>query len=226
MISKINILIGESQAIIRDGLYMILKDEPDFEITGCTADTDTLMKKASEQKPDVFLLDTDLPPNGGNEALRIIKDIYPLIPVIMLASDTNEDKIIDSIKKGTTGYIFKNVETEHLFYSIRQCVNGHIVLPSTIRKNLMMYLQNEPSSPIPVKLEEHGIILNNREHDIIKLLAEGQTNEQIAKNLYLSNGTVKNYVSKLYRKTKVNNRSELMAYIYSLMNEANGNKLF
>ncbi|QFK71071.1 response regulator transcription factor [Pradoshia sp. D12] len=216
--SKINILIGESQAIIRDGLFMILKDEHDFEMTGCAGDTDSLIKMMSEQKPDVILLDSNLPPNGGNEALAIIKNAYPSSQIIMLAADTNEDEIIDSIKKGTTGYILKNVETKHLLYSIRQCVNGHIVLPSIIQKNLIMYLQNEPSSPIPIKLEKQGINLNDREHDIIKLLSEGHTNEQIAHYLFLSNGTVKNYVSQLYRKFKVNNRSELMAYIYSLVN--------
>jgi two-component system, NarL family, response regulator DegU len=217
-VSKINILIGESQAIIRDGLFMILKDEHDFEMTGCAADTDSLIKMTSEQKPDVILLDTNLPPNGGNEALEIIKNTHPASQVIMLAADTNEDKIIDSIKKGTSGYILKNVETKHLLYSIRQCMNGQIVLPSIIQKMLIMYLQNEPSSPIPIKLEQQGINLNDRELDIIKLLSEGHTNEQIAQYLFLSNGTVKNYVSQLYRKFKVNNRSELIAYLYSLMN--------
>ena len=214
----INILIAERQAIIRDGLYRILKDEHDFEITGCAADTTSLMKMVSEheKEPDLILLDTELSPNGGNEVLECIKKCYPSIQVIMLASDQNEENIIDSIKKGTTGYILKNIETEHLLYSIRQCVNGHIVLPSSIQKNLIMYLQNEPSSPISITLQQQGINLNDREQEIIELLSEGQTNEQIAQYLYLSIGTVKNYVSQLYRKFNVNNRSELMAYLYSL----------
>ena len=214
----IKIFIAERQAIIRDGLYRILKEEQDFEITGSAADAHSLIKMVSEQKPDLILLDAELPPCGGNEVLENIKNNHPSIQVIMLASDRNEENIIDSIKKGTTGYILKNIETEHLLYSIRQCVNGHIVLPSIIQKNLIMYLQNEPSSPISITLQQQGIILNDREQDIIALLSEGQTNEQIAQYLFLSIGTVKNYVSQLYRKFKVNNRSELMAYLYSLTN--------
>ena len=217
-VNKINVLIGVSQAIIRDGLFMILNDEYDFEMIGSAADTNSLLILASSQKPDIILLDTDLPPYGGIKALELIKNTYPFIQVIMLASNTNEEYIIDSIKKGTTGYIMKNVETEYLLYSIRQCVNGHIVLPAIIQNKLIMYLHNGPTSPIPIKLKEKGIILNDREQDILKLLSEGQTNEQIAQYLFLSIGTIKNYVSQLYRKFKVSNRSELIAYLYSLMN--------
>ena len=216
--NKIKVLIAVKQAIIRDGLFMILKEENDFELTGSAGDTNSLATLASSQKPDVILLDTELLPNGGIKALELLNNSCPSSQVIMLSSDTNEDYIIDCIKKGITGYVMKNVETEYLLYSIRQCVNGHIILPSIIQKKLILYLHNGPTSLIPIKLKEKDIILNDREQDILNLLSEGQTNEQIAQHLFLSIGTVKNYVSQLYRKFKVSNRSELIAYVYSFMN--------
>ena len=206
------------QAIIRDGLCMILKDVNDFELTGSTGDINSLVTLAFSQKPDVILLDAEMHLNGGIKALELLDNSCPTSQVIMLSSDTSEDYIIDCIKKGISGYIMKNVETEYLLYSIRQCVNGHIILPSIIQKKLILYLHNGPTSLIPIKLKEKDIILTDREQDILNLLSEGHTNEQIAQHLFLSIGTVKNYVSQLYRKFKVGNRSELIAYVYSFMN--------
>jgi len=226
MKEKISILIADDQPIIRDGLATILSLEEDMEIVGKANDGKEAVELARLTNPSILLIDIRMPVMNGIEAVREIKSFLPELPVVMLTTFSEQEYIIDALKAGASGYLLKDMDTDQLISSIRSFVSGHIIFPVGIKDFLMNHStiasDGTPTSEgksIFLLLEQKGISFSEREKELLDLVLMGKTNEDISKEFYLSVGTIKNYLGAIYKKIGINSRSELMAYIYSLLKE-------
>ncbi|MDQ0156272.1 response regulator transcription factor [Robertmurraya andreesenii] len=226
MKEKISILIADDQPIIRDGLATILSLEEDMEIVGKANDGKEAVELARLTNPSILLIDIRMPVMNGIEAVREIKRFLPELPVVMLTTFSEQEYIIDALKAGASGYLLKDMDTDQLISSIRSFVSGHIIFPVGIKDFLMNHSSTAsdgtPTSEgksIFLLLEQKGISFSEREKELLDLVLMGKTNEDISKEFYLSVGTIKNYLGAIYKKIGINSRSELMAYIYSLLKE-------
>ncbi|WP_230158624.1 response regulator transcription factor [Peribacillus sp. Bi96] len=167
--------------------------------------------------PDVILLDAQSSGKHGQVVMPILKETHPTIPVVIFTACPEDHYLIEAMCHGVAGYVLQSSGMKQLVMAIHQCANGQIVYPASFKSLLMKKLQqdDEEKSSVPVDevIEKLGAF-SKREYELLILLTEGQTNQQISKRLFLSIGTVKNYVSRLYKKLNVRNRPELMALLY------------
>lgn len=204
---KISVLLADDQALIRDGLKAILGSGSDIQIAGEASNGKEAISKLAECKPDVILMDIRMPEMDGVEATGYIKKNFPDIKVIILTTFDDDDYIFKAMSYGASGYLLKDIQGEELVSAIRSSMKGNVILPGKIAEKITSRLSSINSTP-NVKIDE----FTEREMDIIKLLMEGKSNSDIAKQLYLSNGTVKNYVSQIYMKINVSDRANAILY--------------
>ena len=223
----IRVLIVVNQPIIREGLATILSNQEDMKVVGKAQNGLEAVQLVDDCQPDVVLLDMQMPVISGLDSLVAIKESHPHTPIIMLTTFLDPVYICEALRKGASGYILKDVELEQLVMSIRQCVKGQIVFPASIQsvfmtqRDLVVTSTQAKADSVCLKDEllKRGMHLNEREYSLLVLLAKGNSNQQIANELFLSIGTVKNYISKLYRKMNVSNRHEIMAVVHQLLKE-------
>ncbi|SHJ28321.1 two component transcriptional regulator, LuxR family [Dethiosulfatibacter aminovorans DSM 17477] len=203
----IKIMLADDQTLLRDGLKTIINFQEDMEVTEQASNGREAVDTALAAKPDVILMDIRMPEMDGVEAVRIIKDENPDIKIIMLTTFDDDDYVVDAIYYGAEGYLLKDIDTEKLLGFIRDVSRGETVLPSNIAAKLAKKIKMERSTSENVTLNAGE--LTNREKEIGLLLAEGLTNSEISQKLYLSNGTVKNYISSIYSKFNTSNRTKV-----------------
>ncbi|MGG3479034.1 response regulator transcription factor [Peribacillus frigoritolerans] len=156
----------------------------------------------------------------GNEMDLLDSDHTSVMPDVIFTDYSENHYLIEAIGHGAAGYVLQDGGTKQVLSAIRQCANGQIVYPASFKSILMKKLERDVERS-PVTLEKAiGKLgaFSKREHELLILLTQGETNQQISKKLFLSIGTVKNYISRIYRKLNVNNRPELMALLYGLQN--------
>lgn len=213
----IKIMLADDQNLLRDGLKTIIDFQDDMEVTLQASNGREAVDTALSSPPDVILMDIRMPEISGVEATRIIKEENPDIKVIMLTTFDDDDYVVDAIYYGAEGYLLKDIETEKLLGFIRDVARGETVLPSKIAAKLAKKIRKErfPTRNSNLHIEE----LTEREKDIGLLLAEGLTNSEISQRLYLSNGTVKNYISSIYSKFNTSNRTKVGLMIKEMTNQ-------
>ncbi|MBT2645825.1 response regulator transcription factor [Bacillus sp. ISL-34] len=204
------------------GLEGIIKKEADIKIIGITGNEMDLLDSdhTSSVMPDVILIDARSSGKYGQEVMPILKEKHPSTPIVIFTAYSEDHYLIEAICHGATGYVLQNGGMKQLLSAIRQCANGQIVYPASIKSILMKKLQQDVErSPVTLDkaIEKLGAF-SKREYELLVLLTQGETNQQISKKLFLSIGTVKNYISRIYRKLNVNNRPELMALLYRFQN--------
>lgn len=222
---KIKVIIADDQALMRDGLKMLLNMEDDIEVIGTAKDGRESVSLVDELNPDLVLMDIRMPNMSGVEATRIIKERYPGIIVLALTTFNDEEYIIDILNYGAKGYLLKDMDSEKLSQSIRDAFNGNLIMPSEVAVKLAQnILKNnnknelgEPSyipSPVMNRMKAE-FELTQRELEIAAMLAQGFTNKQIASALYISEGTVKNNVSTIYSKIGISDRTAAAIFLKS-----------
>ncbi len=217
--NPIKVLIADDQPVFCEGLAVLLELEPDIKVAACAANGTEAVKLAEKHRPDVVLMDLRMPNMGGLTATRIIKSDFPGIQVLMLTTFSEDEYIVESVKIGASGYLLKDADTEQIIRGIRDCHAGQLLLPSSFHSMLAGQLEaRRPADsrpPLPA-----GVLdaLTRTEDDILGLLLEGKKNKEIAEQLYLSVGTVKNYLSGLYKKLNVRSRREVLALLKNLEN--------
>lgn len=197
--NPISVLIVDDQALIREGLCALLNRQADIEIVGCATNGREAYHKTLALMPNVILMDISMPEVSGVDATRIIKDEFPEIVIIMLTTFDNDEYIIQAMSYGASGYLLKDITGEALVAAIRNGFHGNIVFPGKIAAKLMAHIDQ------PHKITHQDF--SDRERDIITLLLSGRSNKEIADELYLSVGTVKNYISQIYLKLDVKDRA-------------------
>lgn len=232
-------MITEDQRLMREGLKTLLDLEQDLTVVELAENGKDALEKLQGAQPDVILMDIRMPVMDGVEATRIIKEEYPKVKVLILTTFDDDEFIIEALKSGAVGYILKDLSSEKLVAAIRDAYNGNSIMQpeiaakiishitgtskDTLGKNMDVEISHEVSQteeqgglkwkkPANFKERNNKSELTDREKDILNLVGEGMSNTEIAKKLYISVGTVKNYISNLYSKLEVDDRSKLTLY--------------
>lgn len=211
--NKIKVLIVDDHSLVRQGLSQILSLEPDLEVVGEAKDGEECLLKVKELKPDVTLLDINMPNVNGIKALRKLKDMNQETKVIILTFHEEIEYLFETFNLGANGYIVKDAESDVLIHGIREVYNGVSYVYPTMAEGdanqLNMLRKGE------IKGTESPVVkLTKREYEILTLIADGMNNKDIANTLFISEKTVKNHVSNIFKKIKVNDRTQAAIYAY------------
>jgi Response regulator containing a CheY-like receiver domain and an HTH DNA-binding domain len=202
---EIKILIADDQTLMRDGLKTILELEENFRIIGTAKDGEEALAFCKKKSPDLVLMDIRMPKMDGVECTKILKNLYPEIIVLILTTFNDVNYIVKALNYGAAGYILKDIEGDELVKAINDAYKGSLMLPSSVAKKLVEKL----SENTKVKPKEKKLLLDfsEREVEVAKMLSMGFNNRQIASSLFISEGTVKNYISNVYSKLGTSDRT-------------------
>ena len=198
------VIICDDQAIVRDGLAMLLKLEPDIDIVGTAEDGAEAVEMVADKAPDLILMDLKMPIMNGVEATRQIMMKYPEVKVLVLTTYADDEWVFDAIQAGASGYLLKDTPREELIKAVRGTVTGKAYVDPTIARKVLEQVssrQTQPGTLITSKLTE-------REVEVLRLIAKGLSNADIADRLFLSDGTVRNHVSAILAKLGVSDRTQ------------------
>jgi DNA-binding NarL/FixJ family response regulator len=213
---KIKVMLVDDQELLREGLKTIINTQEDMEVIAEAGNGEKALSSMTEVTPDVILMDIQMPVMNGVKATAAIKKLHPQVVIVVLTTFDNDDFIIDALANGATGYLLKDISGPHLVRAIRDAWEGQLLLPGSIAAKLAARVtgQNTPITP----LKQDGLsTLNDRELEIGALLAQGLSNRQIAKSLFLTEGTVKNYISEIYSKLGTSNRTQVSLLLQQLI---------
>ena len=205
MSDKIHVVIADDHTLFREGLAGIIGGTDDFEVVGQAGTTQEAVQLARDLLPDIILLDIDMP-GGGLEAARIIADELPVTRIVVLTSSEEDDHLIGALKIGARAYILKGVAARELIRILRAVWAGESYVPPILAASLLLEMreahsqQKQSASP----LDE----LTPRERQILEGLAAGLSNKEIGEQLFLSEKTVKHYMTNILQKLQVRNRVE------------------
>ncbi len=200
----IKVVICDDQAIIRDGLEMLLKLEKDIDVIGLAQDGAEAVILVAHTSPDLVLMDLKMPGMNGVEATRRIRAQHPQIKVLVLTTYDDDAWVFDAIRAGASGYLLKDTPREKVLEAIRGTVTGKSYVDPLVMGKLLEQVagdQIKPSTAITQKLTE-------REKEVLRLLARGLVNIEIASQLHLSEGTVRNHISAIFSKLDVADRTQ------------------
>lgn len=207
---KIRIIIADDHKLFRDGLRMLMSSEDNIEIIAEASNGRELIEKAMEEEPDLILTDIAMPEINGITAAKEIKDINPKIPIIILSMYNSEDFIMDAIHIGAKGYLPKDVSPDELFMAINKVHQGEEYFSADISSKVMKSFINQTriKSGRKTKLPT----LTDREIEVVKLIAEGFLNKEIADKLNISIRTVDTHKTNILRKLKLKSSVEIAKY--------------
>ncbi len=207
----IRVMICDDHALFRRGLMMVLESEEGVEVVGEAEDGEESIRKAAELAPDVILMDVRMPRVSGIEATRAIADVVPTARILMLTVSDEEDDLYEAIKAGANGYLLKEISIEEVASAIRAVVSGQSLISPSMASKLL----NEFTS-LAKKADERQAVptprLTERELEVLKLVAKGMSNRDIAGELYISENTVKNHVRNILEKLHLHSRMEAVVY--------------
>jgi len=205
----IKVMIADDQAIIREGIKKILSLDNEIEVVCEAANGYEVLEKLGEEFIDVILMDVRMPKMDGIQATNLVKKQYPNIKIIILTTFNEDDYIFDGIKYGISGYLLKDSEIDYIVKSIKDAFMNKMLFDSSVTPKLINALNNGEK-----QIKENDEIfrtLTAREHEILELVIDGKSNSEISNILFLSVGTVKNYISKILRKLSLQRRTQLAA---------------
>jgi DNA-binding NarL/FixJ family response regulator len=202
MADLLRVLIADDHTLFRRGLANLLNETQEFTVVGEASNGPEAVRLVSELRPDVVLMDVHMPGGGGVDAVRRLRETHPALPVIMLTVSDKDADLLAAIRAGARGYFLKNVETEELYASLRHAAAGQAVLDPSVTERLFQHIAQSAGADSPLSL---------REAEILKLIAEGCTNREIAGRLVVSENTVKTHVARILEKLGTPSRSEAVA---------------
>ncbi|MDQ7849574.1 MAG: response regulator transcription factor [Armatimonadota bacterium] len=207
--AKIRVVIADDHAVVREGVKMILSREPDIEIVGEAGNGREALDLVAKTRPHVVVMDISMPEMGGVEATRRVKEAYPKVNVLALTMHEDESYVFQLLKAGASGYVLKRGAAQDLVQAIRSAARGEAFLyPSVARSVLADYLKRVEAGE-----ERHRFDgLTEREREILALIAEGLSNQEIAQKLFISIKTVQTHRTHIMEKLDLHNRAQLVRY--------------
>ncbi|MCM3570106.1 response regulator transcription factor [Neobacillus mesonae] len=209
---KIRILIADDHHVVRRGLVFFLRTQPGLEIVGEAANGKEAVELSRSLNPDIILMDLVMPEMDGIEATKSIKKAQPKTKIMMLTSFSDQDHVIPALEAGASGYQLKDIQPDELVTSIKKMMNGENQLHPTATSLLMANLSNQDSQRKNL-IEE----LTKRELEVLKEIAKGKSNKEIAAALFITEKTVKTHVSNLLAKLELADRTQ--AALYAVKNQ-------
>ncbi len=208
---RLRVMVVDDHALFRRGLEMVLGGEPDLDLVGEASDGQEAIEKAQELMPDVVLMDVRMPRRSGIEATAQIRDLLPHVKILMLTISDEESDLYDAIKAGASGYLLKEIPIEEVAHAIRSGLAGQSRISPSMGSKLLtefaaMSQATEERPPMPAPR------LTDREMEVLRLVAQGLNNRDIAKQLYISENTVKNHIRNILEKLHLHSRMEAVVY--------------
>lgn len=200
----IRVLICDDQEVVRAGLRAILSTAPDIQVVGEASDGAEALEQLAETRPDLVLMDLKMPGVNGVQATRSIRAQYPHVHVLVLTTYDADEWVIDAVRSGAAGYLLKDTPRLGLIEAIKDTIEGKTHIDPSVAGKLFDRVAQIAPSPRTVLVDD----LSERELDVLRLLARGLNNSDIAQRLYLSEGTVRNYVSAILSKLDVSDRTQ------------------
>jgi NarL family two-component system response regulator LiaR len=214
---RVRIVLADDHPVVRQGLRAFLETQPEVEILGEAADGEEAVREVERLLPDVVLMDIVMPKIDGIEAIRRIRAISPSTQAIVLTSFADDEKIVAAVRAGAAGYLLKDARPQELINAIRAVARGEALLAPSVAARLMREL-SRPSE------DAAATILTARELEVLRLIASGRSNKEIAADLVLSEKTVKTHVSNILAKLHLADRTQAALYAVRqrLVDPANG----
>ncbi len=202
----IRLIIADDHGIVREGLAALLSPEPDIEVVGLAGTGREAIALVRAKRPNLALLDITMPDMNGLEATRHITTYYPEVRVLILTIHEEETFFFEALRAGASGYVLKGASSEELLMAIRAVHEGGVYLPPMLARHLAReYIQHHPPA-------DEQDPLTPREREILTLIAQGYTNQEIAAKLHLSLNTVKTHRRHIYEKLNLHSRAALIEY--------------
>jgi DNA-binding NarL/FixJ family response regulator len=214
--SLLRIVVADDQRAVREALATVLDAEPDFDVVGQAADGDEAIDLARRFSPDVVLMDLRMPNTDGVQATQRLSDELPNVKVVVLTTFADDSSILGALEAGATGFLTKDAGREQIALAVRSAAAGQSVLDPSVQASLLRAAQASPSAapaPSPV-VETLPDNLTPREADVLRAIAAGRSNGEIATELFISEVTVKSHINHLFAKINARSRAEAVRYAY------------
>ncbi|NJP45210.1 response regulator [Actinacidiphila epipremni] len=210
----IRVLVADDQAVVRDGVVLLLTSAEDIEVVGEAGDGRTAVRLAAELRPDVALVDLRMPLLDGAEVTARVTAAEIGVPVLILTTYADDDAVLPALRAGAGGYLTKDATGEALLAAVRDVAAGRTVLDPAVQRRLVQLVVTDPSpTPAPgMPPEAEG--LTRREIDVVRLVAQGLNNRQVAKELVVGEATVKTHLNHVLAKLAMDDRATLIAWAW------------
>ncbi|MDQ1049143.1 response regulator transcription factor [Streptomyces sp. V4I2] len=206
------VVVVDDQTVVREGIVMLLGLLPGIEVVGAAGDGDEAVKLVAELAPDVVLMDLRMPRCDGVEATRRIRAEHPGTQVVVLTTYADDESLFPALRAGARGYLTKDAGGEEIVRAVRSVLSGDAGLSPSIQRRLLERLSEpEPASVVSVGASDG---LTVRETEVVVLIAEGLSNQEIARRLHVSTATVKTHINNLFAKTGLKDRAQAVRYAY------------
>ena len=204
----IKVIIADDQRLMREGLATLLALTDDIEIVALAADGAEAIELAKTHRPDVILMDIQMPHLNGVEATRAIRSILPATQIIILTTFDDDEYLMSGLRAGACGYLLKDMPSEQLANAIRSAAKGQSPIGPEMARKLVNLVTQNPIAPHSLSVASE---LSDREIEVLRLIAAGSSNKEIAEKLFIAEGTAKNHVSNILSKLEARDRAQAVA---------------
>ncbi|MER8058590.1 response regulator [Streptomyces sp. SID8366] len=211
------VVVADDQTVVREGIVMLLGLLPGVEVIGAAGDGEEAVRLVGELAPDVVLMDLRMPRCDGVEATRRIREQYPGTQVVVLTTYADDESLFPALRAGARGYLTKDAGGEEIVRAVESVLSGEAGLSPSVQRRLLERLSQaepRPAALVPTTSEPpDGLTV--RETEVLVLIAEGLSNQEIAGRLHVSNATVKTHINNLFAKTGLKDRAQAVRYAYA-----------
>ncbi|MEU3839756.1 response regulator transcription factor [Streptomyces sp. NPDC028635] len=207
------VVVADDQTVVREGIVMLLGLLPGVEVVGAAGDGDEAVRLVAELDPDVVLMDLRMPRCDGVEATRRIRAEHPRTQVVVLTTYADDDSLFPALRAGARGYLTKDAGGDEIVRAVHSVLSGDAGLSPSIQRRLLERLSEPEPRQQPVEPAPDGLTV--RETEVLLLIAEGLSNQEIAQRLHVSTATVKTHINNLFAKTGLKDRAQAVRYAYA-----------
>lgn len=221
--NQLNVMIVEDDELLRDGLEVVINGEADMAVAGTAGNGLEALAAISRNRPDIVLIDLQMPVMDGIACIREIRKTDKDLPILILTTFNEEQYILQALAYGANGYVLKGLEFAKLVQTVRDAAAGHYILPAAVAASIARYAMN--NAPL-IKEQRLADVLENsgtfsrKEREILQLLFNKLSNKVISEKLFISEGTIKNHLTVIYEKLNVQNRQQAIQRLEKIAEEA------
>ena len=208
--SAVRVVVADDQRVVRDGLVTLLKLLPGIDVVAAGSDGEEAVRLVAEHNPDVLLVDLRMPNCDGVEATRRVRADHPGTEVVVLTTYSDDDSVLSALRAGARGYLTKDADAEAIGRALEAAAAGQSIVDAEVQRRLI----EGAATPKPADPADTG--LTPREIEVLRLIADGLSNTEIARHLVVSEATVKTHINHLFAKANLRDRAQAVAYAYRL----------